>query len=88
MKVPISPFGCTVNKRNILKKKDNCFLKLFSFTILFCYFTIADSNNGNDIIDFEYCFPGRLTIIEFVFLKCVMLEDSGMFDTFGGKILK
>ena len=55
--------------------------------MLFYSFSIADSNNGNDIIDFKYCFPGRLTITEFVLLSLVMLEDSGMLDTYVGEIL-
>ena len=57
---------------------------------MFCSFSIADFNNGNDIItliDFKYCFPGRLTITEFVILSLVMLEDSGMLDTYVGEIL-
>ena len=40
------------------------------------------------MIDFKYCFPGRLAIIEFVLLKLVMLEDFGMLDKFVGTILK
>ena len=40
-----------------------------------------------DIIDLKYCFPGRLTITEFVLLSLVMLEDSGMLDTYVGEIL-
>ena len=55
--------------------------------MLFYSFSIADSNNGNDIIDFKYCFPGRLTITEFVLLSLVMLEDSDMLDTYVGEIL-
>ena len=55
--------------------------------MLFYSFSIADYNNGNDIIDFKYCFPGRLTITEFVLLSLVMLEDSDMLDTYVGEIL-
>ena len=59
-------------------------------SILFYCFSISHFNNGNDIItliDFKYCFPGRLTITEFVVLSLVMLEDSGMLDTYVGEIL-
>ena len=38
-------------------------------------------------IHFKYCFPGKLTITEFVLLSLVMLEDSGMLDTYVGEIL-
>ena len=58
--------------------------------MLFCSFSIPDFNNCNDIItliDFKYRFPGRLTITEFVLLSLVMLEDSGMLDTYVGEIL-
>ena len=69
-----------------MKKKDECLLNYYySFTILFYYFSIADYNNGNDIIDFKNCFPHTLIIIEFLFFKLVMLKDSGMLDTFIGK---
>ena len=39
------------------------------------------------LTDLIYCFPGRLTITEFVLLSLVMLEDSGMLDTYVGEIL-
>ena len=39
------------------------------------------------LTDLKYCFPGRLTITEFVLLSLVMLEDSGMLDTYVGEIL-
>ena len=39
------------------------------------------------LIDLNYCFPGRLTITEFVLLSLVMLEDSGMLDTYVGELL-
>ena len=39
------------------------------------------------VTDLKYCFPGRLTITEFVLLSLVMLEDSGMLDTYVGEIL-
>ena len=58
--------------------------------MLFCSFSIPDFNNCNDIItliDFKYCFPGRLTITEFVLLSLVMLEDSGMLDTYVAEIV-
>ena len=58
--------------------------------MLFCSFSIPDFNNCNDIItliDFKYCFPGRLTITEFVLLSLVMLEDSGMLDTYVTEIV-
>ena len=38
-------------------------------------------------IHFKYCFPGKLTITKFVLLSLVMLEDSGMLDTYVGEIL-
>ena len=38
------------------------------------------------VTDLKYCFPGRLTITEFVLLSLVMLEDSGMLDTYVGEI--
>ena len=58
--------------------------------MLFSSFSIPDFNNCNDIIiliEFKYCLPGRLTITEFVLLSLVMLEDSGMMDTYVGEIL-
>ena len=58
--------------------------------MLFCSFSIPDFNNCNDIItliDFKYCFPGRVTITEFVLLSLVMLEDSGMLDTYVAEIV-
>ena len=54
---------------------------------MFCSFSIADYNNGNDIIHCKYCFPGRLTITEFVLLKLVMLEDFAVLDIFFGHIV-
>ena len=39
------------------------------------------------LTDLIYCFSGRLTITEFVLLSLVMLEDSGMLDTYVGEIL-
>ena len=38
-------------------------------------------------IDLKYCFSGSLTITEFVLLSMMILEDSGMLDTYVGKIL-
>ena len=58
--------------------------------MLFFSFSIPDFNNCNDIITllhFKYCFPGSLTITEFVLLSLVMLEDSGMLDTYVGEML-
>ena len=58
--------------------------------MLFFSFSIPDFNSCNDIITllhFKYCFPGSLTITEFVLLSLVMLEDSGMLDTYVGEIL-
>ena len=58
--------------------------------MLFSSFSIPDLNNCNDIIrliEFKYCLPGRLTVTEFVLLSLVMLEDSGMLDTYVGEIL-
>ena len=72
------------------KRKRNAFSSNILFTILFCSFSIADNHNGNGIItliDFKYCIPGRLTITEFVLLSLVMLEDSGMLDTYVGELL-
>ena len=60
----------------------------FYYTVLF--FSSADNHNGNGIItliDLKYCFPGRLTITEFVLLSLVMLEDSCMLDTYVGELL-
>ena len=39
------------------------------------------------LIDLKYCFSGSLTITEFVLLSLVILEDSGMLDTYIGEIL-
>ena len=39
------------------------------------------------LIHLKYCFSGSLTITEFVLLSLVMLEDSGMLDTYVGEIL-
>ena len=39
------------------------------------------------LTDLKYFFPGTLTITEFVLLSLVMLEDSGMLDTYVGEIL-
>ena len=39
------------------------------------------------VIDLKYCFSGSLTITEFVLLSLVILEDSGMLDTYIGEIL-
>ena len=54
---------------------------------MFCSFSSGNCNNGNDIIHSKYCFPGRLTITEFVLLKLVMLEDFAGLDTFFGNIV-
>ena len=34
------------------------------------------------LTDFKHCSPGRLTITEFVLLSLIILEDSGMLDTY------
>ena len=39
------------------------------------------------VTDLKYCFPGRLTITEFVLLSLVMLEDSDILDTYVGEML-
>ena len=57
---------------------------------MFCFCSSGVNHNGNGIItllDLKYCFPGTLTITEFVLLSLVMLEDSGMLDTYVGELL-
>ena len=39
------------------------------------------------LTDLKYCFPGKLTITEFVILSLIILEDSGMLDTYVGEIV-
>ena len=39
------------------------------------------------LTDLKYCFSGSLTITEFVLLSLVMLEDSGMLDTYVAEIV-
>ena len=39
------------------------------------------------LIDLKYFFSGSLTITEFLLLSMMILEDSGMLDTYVGKIL-
>ena len=48
-------------------------------------------NNVNIMMrltDLKYCFSGSLTITEFVLLSLVILEDSGMLNTYLGEIVK
>ena len=70
------------------KRKRSAFSS--NILLLVFLFSSADYNNGNAIItliDLNYCFPGRLTITEFVLLSLVMLEDSDMLDTYVGELL-
>ena len=72
------------------KRKTSAFSSIILLLYCFSPFSIADFNNANDIItfiDLKYCFQGKLTITEFVLLSLVMLEDSGMLDTYVGEIL-
>ena len=39
------------------------------------------------LTNLNHCFSGPLTITEFVLLSLVMLEDSGMLDTYGTEIV-
>ena len=39
------------------------------------------------LTDLKYCFSASLTITEFVLLSLVMLEDSGILDTYVGEIV-
>ena len=61
----------------------------FYYTLLLCCRN-GRWNNVNimmTLTDLKYCFPGRLTITEFVLLSLVMLEDLGMLDTYGAEIV-
>ena len=65
-----------------MKKKTN------DFSINF--FRNGRCNNVNIMMtftDLKYCFPGRLTITEFVMLSLVILQNSGMVDRYVGQIL-
>ena len=39
------------------------------------------------LTDLKYCFSGSLTITEFVLLWLIILEDSGMMDTYVSEIV-
>ena len=38
------------------------------------------------VTDLKYCFSGSRTITEIVLLSMIILKDSGMLDTYVGKI--
>ena len=74
-------------RKKFQKRRTGAFSSNNIFLLLFAFFSIVHCNNVTVSIDVSYYISGSMTMTEFVLLALVMLEDSGMLDTYVGEIL-